>query len=741
MTIKNEYGKESMSVGYADEKSMGGNRSVANHGRSAPPVGSRLGKGAGCARYWSALFISMMFIIGAFAIIPAQAAGPATVNLGTAGDFVVLAKTGISTTGTTHITGDIGVSPVAATYITGFGLTKVGAYATSSLVTGKVYAADYAPPTPAKMTTAVGDMGTAYTDAAGRTLPDYTELYAGDLTGKTLTPGLYKWGTGVLISAGGVTISGAASDVWIFQIAQTLKLANNAKVTLIGGAQASHIFWQVASQVTLGTTAAMKGIILCKTLIAMNTGATLEGRALSQTAVTLNANTVTISVIADIAAPTVSSTIPANAATGVSVNSAMAATFNEAMNPITINTTTFTLTQGVTSVSGTVTYTGVTATFTPAANLASSTVYTATITTGAKDMAGNAIASNYAWSFTTGAVSDTTAPTVSSTVPTNAATGVAIDSEMDATFSEAINHITITTATFTLKQGATSVSGAVTYAGVKATFTPIADLATSTAYTATITTGAKDLAGNAMASNYVWSFTTASAASDITAPTVSSTIPANAATGVAVNGAITATFSEAINPITITTATFTLKHGVTAVSGAVTYTGTTATFTPAANLASSTVYTATITTGTKDIAGNAMASNHIWSFTTGTASSSTGTISGRLVDNDGNPVANATVSLGNTGMDTITDANGNYSFSGVEPGTYSVGFNATGYEPSAATSTVNSGQTTTVPDTVISPDDSGVGNLLWIFGAIAVALAAVLIGWKLMIQRKKDKPA
>jgi len=730
-----------MNVGHVSENSMGGKRSVANHGRSASPVGSRLGKGAGCARYWSALFISMIFVLGAFAIIPAQAAGPATVNLGTAGDFVVLAKTGISTTGTTHITGDIGVSPVAATYITGFGLTKVGAYSTSSLITGKVYAADYAPPTPAKMTTAVGDMGTAYTDAAGRTLPDYTELYAGDLTGKTLTPGLYKWGTGVLVSAGGVTISGAASDVWIFQIAQTLKLANNAKVTLISGAQASHIFWQVAGQVTLGTTAAMKGIILCKTLIAMNTGATLEGRALSQTAVTLNANTVTISVIADTAAPTVSSTVPTNAATGVSVNSAMAATFNEAMNPITINSTTFTLTQGVTPVSGTVTYTGVTATFTPAANLASSTVYTATITTGAKDMAGNAIASNYAWSFTTGAVSDTTPPTVSSTVPANAAIGVAIDSEMDATFSEAINHITITTATFTLKQGATSVSGAVTYAGVTATFTPIADLAPSTAYTATITTGAKDLAGNALASNYVWSFTTAGTASDITAPTVSSTIPANAATGVAVNSAMTATFSEAINPITITTATFTLKHGVTAVSGAVAYTGTTATFTPAANLASSTVYTATVTTGAKDLAGNALASNHVWSFTTGTASSSAGTISGRLVDNDGNPVANATVSLGNTGMNTITDANGDYSFSGVEPGTYSVGFNATGYEPSAVTSSVESGQTTTVPDTVMSPDDSGVSNLLWIIGAIAVALVAVLIGWKLMANRKKDKHA
>jgi hypothetical protein len=143
------------------------------------------------------------------------------------------------------------------------------------------------------MTTAVSDMETAYTDAAGRAIPDYTELYAGDVTGKTLTPGLYKWGTGVLVSAGGVTISGTASDVWIFQIAQDLTVANGAIVTLSGGAQAKNIFWQVAGQTTLGTTADMKGIILCQTAIVLNNGATLNGRALAQTEVTLDANTVT----------------------------------------------------------------------------------------------------------------------------------------------------------------------------------------------------------------------------------------------------------------------------------------------------------------------------------------------------------------------------------------------------------------------------------------------------------------
>jgi hypothetical protein len=221
---------------------------------------------------------------------------PPMVDLGTAGDFVLLAKTGISTTGTTQITGNLGISPAAASFITGFGLIAdaTNTFSSSSLVTGKIYAADYTDPTPTKLTTAIGDMENAYTDAAGRVSPDFIELFTGDLTGKTLNPGLYNWSTGVLVSAGGVTISGTATDVWIFQIAQNLNVANAAIVTLSGGALASNIFWQVAGQVTIGTTAAMQGIILCKTQIAMSTGASLNnGRALAQTAITLDANAVT----------------------------------------------------------------------------------------------------------------------------------------------------------------------------------------------------------------------------------------------------------------------------------------------------------------------------------------------------------------------------------------------------------------------------------------------------------------
>ncbi|MBU0675626.1 MAG: Ig-like domain-containing protein [Proteobacteria bacterium] len=218
------------------------------------------------------------------------------VDLGTAGDFVILSKAGVSTTGTTAIVGDIGVSPSAASYLTGFGLIMdpSNEFSKSALVTGKLYAADYAVPTPAKMTTAISNMETAYTDAAGRSLPDFTELYAGNITGLTLVPGLYKWGSGVLISSGGVTLTGGANDVWIFQIAQDLTVADGgAIVTLGGNAQAKNIFWQVAGQATLGTTAQFKGIILCKTAIVLNTGATLVGRALAQTETTLIANTVT----------------------------------------------------------------------------------------------------------------------------------------------------------------------------------------------------------------------------------------------------------------------------------------------------------------------------------------------------------------------------------------------------------------------------------------------------------------
>jgi hypothetical protein len=222
------------------------------------------------------------------------AVSPAPVNLGTAGNFVILAKSAVSTTGTTAVTGDIGVSPAAQSFITGFSeaLDSTNTFATSSVVTGRLYAADMTSPTPSMLTTAISDMETAYTDAAGRVTPDFLNLGAGDISGLTLIPGLYKWGTGVLMSSD-VTLEGSASDVWIFQIAENLTVSNGVMVTLSGGALPENIFWQVAGQASLGTTASFKGIILCQTQIVLQTGAVFNGRALAQTAVTLDANAVT----------------------------------------------------------------------------------------------------------------------------------------------------------------------------------------------------------------------------------------------------------------------------------------------------------------------------------------------------------------------------------------------------------------------------------------------------------------
>ncbi len=226
----------------------------------------------------------------------ASTAVQAPVDLGLAGNYAILAKAGVSTTGTTHVTGDIGLSPAAATYITGFALIAdpTNVFSTSTLVTGDIFAANYAVPTPANLTTAVSDMETAFTDAAGRTEPaPVTDLGAGNITSMNLAPGLYKWGTGLAIDAAGVTLTGGANDVWIFQIAQNLTVANSAHVFLSGGALPQNIFWQVSGQATLGTAANFKGIILCQTLISLNTGAVVNGRLLAQTAVTLNAATVT----------------------------------------------------------------------------------------------------------------------------------------------------------------------------------------------------------------------------------------------------------------------------------------------------------------------------------------------------------------------------------------------------------------------------------------------------------------
>jgi len=321
--------------------------------------------------------------------------------------------------------------------------------------------------------------------------------------------------------------------------------------------------------------------------------------------------------------PTVTVTAPANGATGVPVAQVVAATFDQPMNPTTINTTTFTVTgPGAAPVAGTVTYSGTTATFTPGAALAATTLYTAMITTGAKNPAGTGLASNFGWTFTTGTI-----PAVISSNPANGAVTVPINQKITATFSEAMNPASVVTAgTFTvaIAGGGTMVAGSVAYVAASdtATFTPATSLLPSTHYTAAINTTAHSAAGNALASNYFWSFTTGTTVNS-TAPTVILTIPTSGMTSVPTNEKLSATFSEAIDPATITApGTFTVAPtvGGAAVPGTVSYAGSIATFTPTSALIASTQYTATISTATKDLTGNAMAANYSWTFTTGAGS-------------------------------------------------------------------------------------------------------------------------
>ena len=210
------------------------------------------------------------------------------VNLGVAGDFAILSKSGITDVFKSTITGDVGTSPI----------TGAALLLTCPEVSGTIYTVDAAGPLPCRvtdatrLTTAVLDMQAAYTDAAGRTDPDFLNLGAGNMGGKTLTPGLYKFTSAVVIPTD-VTISGGPNDVWIFQVAGTLIMSSAVRVTLEGGAQAKNIFWQVSGAVTFGTTSHFEGNILGQTGINLLTGATLNGRMLAQTAVTLQMNAIT----------------------------------------------------------------------------------------------------------------------------------------------------------------------------------------------------------------------------------------------------------------------------------------------------------------------------------------------------------------------------------------------------------------------------------------------------------------
>lgn len=313
--------------------------------------------------------------------------------------------------------------------------------------------------------------------------------------------------------------------------------------------------------------------------------------------------------------PVVESTNPAAGATSVPLDQVITATFNEKMNPATITQASFTLSTLIGSanseIPGTLTYdeSGATISFDPVSPLVTNTTYVAVVKSTVKDLRGNSLQGDYIWSFSTGSA---LLPVVISTDPSNGATNVVLNKIIEATFNMPMDPLSLTAATFTVKQGTTSTGGTISYSGSTVYFSPSANLTANTLYTCTITTGARNADEVALMNNYIWSFTTGSTI----APKIVSTDPVDDATGVVLNKTVTAVFSMPMDPLTITTATFTINQGINPVAGIVSYSGTTATFVPAVAFASNTTYTGTITTGAENLAGVPLANKYVWSFTT-----------------------------------------------------------------------------------------------------------------------------
>jgi hypothetical protein len=212
---------------------------------------------------------------------------------------VILAKTGVSTVPGSTVTGNVGLSPTARVGLTGWSLitepTDTSFTSAQVVAPFKLFAADnVGGTTSADLTTAVTNMQTAYTTAAGQPASSAatTNVGGGTLTSLTLSRGVYEWGSAVNIPTD-LILNGSATDVWIFKVAGTLNMAADRNITLIGGALPQNIFWQVSGTVIIGPRTNFKGIILGQTSITLQTNATEVGRLLAQTAVILDQNTVT----------------------------------------------------------------------------------------------------------------------------------------------------------------------------------------------------------------------------------------------------------------------------------------------------------------------------------------------------------------------------------------------------------------------------------------------------------------
>ncbi|MEP7197082.1 MAG: Ig-like domain-containing protein [Saprospiraceae bacterium] len=307
--------------------------------------------------------------------------------------------------------------------------------------------------------------------------------------------------------------------------------------------------------------------------------------------------------------PLVVSTDPANDEIDVVLNKTISATFNLDMDPATINTSSFKISDGVNLIPGVVTYNGTTAYFNPTNILKSNTVYTGIITTEVTSLTGKTLENDYVWTFTTiGLV----APFVISTDPENNATDVPLNKIITATFSVPMDPTTVNNTHFIIRNGVNTINGTVSLNGAIATFTPASPLSANTIYTGTISSFVKDLAGTNLAQDYIWVFSTG----QNIAPIVVSTSPTNNEINVLTNKIVTATFSVPMDPFSINTTSFSLRNGSTIIPGVVSYSGIVASFTPSIPLSPNTTYTGIILATVRNVIGTNMAADYIWSFTT-----------------------------------------------------------------------------------------------------------------------------
>jgi hypothetical protein len=217
-------------------------------------------------------------------------AGLRPVMMKSAGDYVVLAMTGVTVGATATIHGDIGINAPESSFV-GFAQVLDGSgtfsRAASATITGKLFALNYADPTPANIAVAIEDMTAAYADAAGR--EGGTDLVSGELGGRTLAPGLYYFTAAAAITTD-LTLNGGPDDIYIFRIGGALAMAASTHVLLPNGALPKNIYWQTVGAVTVGASSEMAGIILSDAAITLGASVVFNGRLYASSIETLEAS-------------------------------------------------------------------------------------------------------------------------------------------------------------------------------------------------------------------------------------------------------------------------------------------------------------------------------------------------------------------------------------------------------------------------------------------------------------------